>query len=665
MEDRMRSKRILFLGVFILAVAGPFWPAQEAAKVPAESTPIRVSKFGQYAGYSEAEYDSWVRSSQYVAMRDGVKLAVDVIRPAVKGQVGTGRFPVVWTHNRYRRAFKVMGRLITIADSMDAKNLLRNGYAVASVDCRGSGASFGRTLGAWTPEETQDAYEVTEWLAKQPWCDGKVGMFGGSYLGITQLMAASRKPPHLKAIFPAVPLFDLYAVGSQGGIFKDDFCRAWSELTKRFDTVDVAAPVDGDTNGALLKKAVEEHKGNRTLIEAFASLKYRNSRDELTGSMPALLWQPAGFIKEINESGIPMYLWGGWYDAFTRDVLLMFRNFTAPRKVTMGGWSHSPKDADILKEAYTLLAVEQWRWFDYWLKGIDNGIMSEPPIHYQVMVGPKQNLWMTASAWPLPEAKAVSYYFEKGKSGSVNSVNDGHLAKPLPVGEDAKDAYRTDYSATSGTSTRWDNTVGGGFSYPDMAANDAKGLTYTTAPLPGEVSVIGHPVVHLWVSSTAADGDFFAYLEEVTPEGASRYITEGALRASHRAVQDPPYDNLGLPYHRSFDSDVKALTPGKPVELVFDLEPTAKVFRAGHRIRLTVTCADKDNAETPALDPPPMVTVFRGAGRASYVSLPVVGPAEAEAAEESSLVTVLLVALLLVVLVIALTVFLRSRVKKP
>ncbi|MDP2915080.1 MAG: CocE/NonD family hydrolase, partial [Candidatus Aminicenantes bacterium] len=364
----MRFRRVFCFGLLVLVLTGPFITSQEAAKKTvkgrafaaevdprakpgaltrdvntrlstAEADPqtkpgapaaapaavdtaagqTRVSKFGQYEGFSEAKYDSWIRTSQYLTMRDGVKLAIDIIRPAVKGKMADEPLPVVWTHNRYRRAFTIQGRLICIADSSDIRNLLKHGYIAASADCRGSGASFGKVVGIWTPEETQDAYEITEWLAKQPWSDGKVGMFGGSYLGVTQLMAASKKPPHLKAIFPAVPLFDMYSVGAQGGIFKEDFVRTWSELTRRFDLEEIAAPVDGDKDGVLLKKAIEEHKGNRSLIAAMSPLKFRNSRDELTGAMPNLAWQPASYVKEINESGIPMYLWSGWYDAFTRD----------------------------------------------------------------------------------------------------------------------------------------------------------------------------------------------------------------------------------------------------------------------------------------------------------------------------------------------------------
>ena len=598
-------------------------------------------------------------------MRDGVRLAIDIIRPAKDGKAVYKPLPVVWTHNRYRRAYELKDRLISVADSPDIRNLLRHGYVAASVDSRGSGASFGKALGVWTPEETQDAYEITEWLAKQPWCDGKIGMFGGSYLGVTQLMAASKKPPHLKAIFPVVALFDLYGVGNSGeGVPRDDMTKQWSELTRRLDLEMIAAPVDNDKSGVLLKKAVEDHKANRSLISILAPLKFRNGLDEVTGARPYLEWAPSGYIKEINEAGVPMYLWGGWFDAFDKDTFLMYRNFTGSKRLTVGAWSHSPKDPDIVKDEFMTLAVEEIRWFDYWLKGIDNGIMNEPPIHYQVMLEPKKNFWKIASQWPVPEAKTVDYYFGNGRSGSVSSANDGFLVKKAPAGSSGSDSYRVDYTATSGTTSRWDNAVGGGFGYPDMSTNDTRGLTYTTRPLTGDVVMTGHPLVRLRVSSTATDGEFFAYLEEVDIEGASRYISEGAIRASCRALNDPPYDNLGLPYHRSYDTDVSPVKPGEIVELDFDLEPTSKVFVKGSRIRLTITCADKDNVTPEAVDPPPTVTVYRNAAHASFVSLPIASSSEVESTAKFSLVSVFFLVLIIIIVVIAFTLFVRSRIGK-
>jgi len=642
---------LVFLAGCLLTVS---LPSQEQAGE-------QVSKFGEYKGYSEATYDSWVRFSQYLAMRDGVKLAIDIIRPAKAGKVHEEPLPVIWQHTRYRRSVVVDGKVRHLGDSGLNQPLLKHGYIMASADVRGAGASFGSWNGIFTKEETEDAYEINEWLASQPWCDGNVGMLGGSYLGITQLMAASTKPPHLKALFPIVALYDMYYVARSNGVFFDDFLRTWSELTRQLDTEIVAAPVIGDEEETLLKAAIEEHKQSRPLIEIFAPLEFRDSKDKFTGAYPYKEWGPAGFTEEINASGIPMYLWCGWFDSFTRDGFQMYRNFTAPRKIVMGAWSHSPRDPEIAKEEYGLVAVESLRWFDYWLKGIDNGIMNEDPICYHVMNGPKDNSWQSATEWPIPESMPAKYHFHEGPSGSVASVNDGVLRTDMPKGSNAADEYTVDFSTTTGTATRMDNAVGGQFNYPDMTANDEKGLTYTTPPLTEDLEITGNVVAHLWVSSTASDGDFFLYLEEVDAEGVSHYVTEGTMRASHRALHEPPYDNLGNPYHRSYKEDVMDLTPGEPVELAFDGHPTSNIFNAGHRIRITITCADKDNAATPVLSPPPTVRVYRNKAQASYVLLPVKGAQPAEEEADLSLLLIVFVVVLIVVVVIVVTMSMRKK----
>lgn len=621
-----------------------------------------VSQLGKYKGYSQEQYDSWVRSSFYITMRDGVKLAADVIRPAVNGEVNEKPLPLIWTHTRYRRAVEHNGEIRSAADTSASHVLLKYGYILASVDVRGSGASFGKWDGIFTQEESRDAYEITEWFASQPWCDGNIGMSGGSYLGVTQLMAAGTKPPHLKAIFPMVAFFDLYEVGYPGGIFYDDLVKTWSELTQVLDTQEVAAPVDSDQDKKMLEAAVELHRSNRLLIDIIAPLKYRDSRDDSTGAYPYREWHPAGYIQEINETNIPIYLWCGWFDAFTKHGFLMLKNFSNPKKFIIGAWSHSPRDPEIVQDEFSLFVVEQLRWFDYWLKGIDNGIMDEPLIHYHLMKSPKKNEWKTARQWLLPEANSIKYYFHSGPSGSVESINDGILSSEAPESSQGKDEYTVDYTTTTGKSTRWDNTVGGNFSYPNMTKNDQKGLTYTTPPLKEDTEITGHPIVHLWISSTAEDGDFFVYLEEVEQNGKSFYITEGCLRASHRKIHEPPYEYMGLPFHRSYESDLVPLTPGEPDELVFDLIPTSNLFEVGNRIRVTITCADKDNALTPEIIPPPQVSIFRNAEQASFISLPIVtGRPEEEA--ETSFYLLYAMILLVFVLVIAFWFYFRSRIR--
>lgn len=652
------------------------WILISALSLPASCAPSqdegKISRFGEYKGYSEPAYDSWVRTSQYLTMRDGVRIAVDVIRPAKGGKAAEEKLPVIWSHNRYRRASLRDGKIFSVVDSPLYQSFIRYGYILANADVRGSGASFGTWTGIFTPEESRDAYEITEWLASQPWCDGNVGMFGGSYLGITQLMAASTRPPHLKAIFPLVALFDLYAVAYHNGVFFDDFIRTWSDLTMDLDNTPGVAPVDGEDGEALLRAALEEHAGNRRLIDILTPLRFRDARDEPTRARLYYEWQPAGHIKEINESGIPMYVWGGWFDSFTKDCILIYRNFAGPKRLVMGAWSHSPGDPEVGREEYTLAITEALRWFDRWLKGIPNGIMDEPPVRYQLMKGLKQNEWRTAAEWPAADAVEVPYYFGGGPTGSIVSVNDGVLDTMPPAGGTGRDEYRVDYTTTSGKTSRWDNAVGGGFGYGDMTENDRKGLTYTTPPLAASLNVTGHPVVHLWVNSTAEDGDVFVFLEEVDAQGASHYVSEGAIKVSHRALNEPYYDNLGLPFHRSHAEDARPAKPGKPVELVFDLQPTSNLFDAGNRVRITVVGADVDNALPASQDPPPTVTVYRGKKMASYVGLPVVGakvegavkPDEQTVGEAGFSLAIALLMVGIVILVIVFAVWMRRRFRK-
>ena len=205
----------------------------------------------------------------------------------------------------------------------------------------------------------------------------------------------------------------------------------------------------------------------------------------------------------------------------------------------------------------------------------------------------------------------------------MHSTNDGTLGTTHPAETTGQDDYTLNYSTTSGTTSRWSNGYGQPFGYGNMLPNDQKGLTYTTPRLTENTEVTGHPVAHLWVTSKAKDADFFVYLEEIDEFGGSQYVTEGTLRASHRALSNPGFNNLSLPFHRSYKKDSVPLGE-EPVELVFDLHPTSNIFNAGSRIRITITGADRDNAATPEQTPSPVVSILRNSAHASYVTLPLV-----------------------------------------
>jgi len=609
-------KTVLSVGLVLLLVLFAGMPA--LAPTAAQS-PDRVSRFGEYRGYSEPLYDDWVRVSQYVPARDGTRLAVDIFRPAVDGEPVSDPLPVIWTFHRYHRArIDRDGTLTTILDQApELEQIIRYGYVVAAADVRGGGASFGTRAGEFTRQEALDAYDLTEWFAAQPWSNGSIGMYGLSYLGITQYTAASTQPPHLKAIFPMMAMFDLYTFVYPGGVFNENFVRNWGGNTILLDKLLPAAPVDDDPDGELRAAAMAEHVDNTNIYTLATANLFRDSRENTGGAALFTELSPSTYIDEINASGVAIYHLGGWFDMYPRDALLWFANLTVPQKIVMTPWSHNGSGG------FDLMA-EHLRWFDYWLKGIDNGIIDEPPIVYNVMGAPRGAAWRTADEWPLPQTRPTAYYFHAGPSGSVESINDGLLLAEPPEAGHSQDAYAVDYSTTTGDTTRWTDGFGGGYGYADMRPNDEKSLTYTTPPLETDLEITGHPVAHLWVESTAGDGDFFVYLEEVDRLGHSKYITEGVLRASHRATADAPWNDLGLPFHRSFEADIIPLPDGTPVELVFDLQPTSNVFDAGNRIRVTVTGADADTFQTPQLDPPPTVTVHRATGYPSHIVLPVI-----------------------------------------
>ena len=625
--SRLRRRILIFGAAALIVSAAVTIPAEGFRPFsPEAQAEEKISRLGEYRGYSSPAYDSWVRESVYIPMRDGVKIALDIFHPAQNGKAAEEKLPVVWDLRRYLRASirngKAVGLFVQRGPYMTA--LLKQGYVLVSADSRGTGASFGIWEGPWSETEARDAYDVTEWLAAQPWSNGRIGMVGSSYEGTNQLMAAAMKPPHLKAIMPAMAMFDIYDLVYPGGIFRKDLVDSWTLFTKEIDLMRVPAPVDADLDGKLVQEARLLHSKNRLAGDIIAPLKFRDDVDPQSGRMIFRDWQPAGHIKEIRDSGAAIYLLCGWYDIYIRDGFQMFKNLGPRFKMTVMDCSHSPEDPSIVPEAVKILTSEQLRWFDYWLKGIDNGVAAEPPIQYQTRIEGSERIWRSSDRWPLPETKVQSYFFNAGSSGSIASVNDGKLAADIPREKQGRDSYTVNFTTTSGLSTRWDNGVSGNFDYPDMVFNDAKALTYTTEPLAEDIEVTGHPVLHLWIDSTAVDGDFIVYLEEVDAKGFSRYVSEGCLRASHRVLSGSPYDDLGLPYHGSLRAEAVPLTPGQPAELVFDLLPVSNVFNAGNRIRIAVVCADRDNLETTAVDPAPQIGLYRNSKFASRLDLPVV-----------------------------------------
>ena len=203
-------------------------------------------------------------------------------------------------------------------------------------------------------------------------------------------------------------------------------------------------------------------------------------------------------------------------------------------------------------EALGLLPRRDLRWYDYWLKGIDNGIMKEAPINYFTMGASEGREWRSAWDWPVPGTRSTKYYFGAGSSGSVESLNDGKLSTRAPSSRTGEDVYTVE-NFTLPLVDRWSSTTMESLSV-DWTALDNVSLTYTTAALKADTRITGYPVAHLWVSCNVTNADFFVYLEEIDENGVSTNVSDGLLRASHRSVNEPPWDDMGLPWHRSYSA---------------------------------------------------------------------------------------------------------------
>jgi uncharacterized protein len=579
--------------------------AEDGSTASNASTVNRVSRPGEYTGYSDAIYDDkYELTSRYVQVSDGTRLAMDLYRPKDKptGKVIDTRLPVLWMHTPYNRRYSNDKKALTGENYPGtAARLVKYGYVVAIVDFRGLYASYGHNVaynrGEWLTAARRDAYDITEWLAGQPWSNGNIGMWGCSATGGSQLQAATTAPPHLKAIFPMSCEFDAYPFRVPGGMApaKNAGAGAPAKAQSGQQSRDAAAePVDADTDRSQLKQAIADHAGT---VESEGYAPYRDSAAEAITDQGAQPWwiksSPHNYLDKIKASKTAMYLAANWDEGTTKHgAFFTFNNVANPAKLIVGPAGHCGWSAVQSQTGFDI-TVEERRFFDYWLKGIDNGIMKEDRVYYYTYNAPAGSEWRSAGQWPLPNEKRTKYYLGKGS-----------LSTTAPTAADQKEETTVAYDVTPTNMT-------------------TKGLAYVTAPLSSDVQVTGHPTINLWVSSTAADGDFIATIQDVAPDGtATSYNVNGRVRASLRKLQKAPYNNLGLPWHGFRQADVNPLTPGQPVELEFDILPISTIFKAGHSMRLVINFADARS--TPRLDPAPKVTIYGDSAHRSYVTLPII-----------------------------------------
>ena len=606
-----------------------------AVSVSASSDAARVVP-APYTKNGESEPAKFRSMSRYLTMRDGVKVAISIYLP--DSIPDGGRVPTMLHQTRYWRSFAYRWPLSIIKEPIPrgligtyATRFLASGYAWVDVDVRGSGASFGNRPYAYSPEEIRDGAEIVEWIIRQPWSNGKVGALGISYGGAAAELLLVNQHPAVKAVAPLFSGFDLYSeIAFPGGIHLTWFTKTWTYINSQLDQNSLpfagwmanlfirgVQPVDNDSGDSLLIKALQEHRSNWSPHKEALGITFRDDvpPSQATSNIDEL--SSRRYAKEIDQSGAAIYSYSGWFDGGYQ-LAAIRRHLTyhnSSNKLILGPWDHGGKrNISPFSKGPSQFdhQGELLKFFDYHLKGLDDGITGEAPIHYFTM---GEERWKTTATWP-PPATRNSYYL-----GSHHS-----LIPTSPEVSQGDDQYEVDTGAGTGVQSRWDTLVGKPLTdpYPDRTSQDERLLCYTSAPLEQDLEVTGHPIATLFLRSTTTDAAIFVYLEDVDGEGNVTYVTEGMLRTLHRQLRDSTTEPLSSLPHRTFKrQDALPLQNDEVARLVFDLLPTSYQFKQGHRIRLALAGADKDHfARVPVSKP--TFTLFHTQPYPSHLDLPVI-----------------------------------------
>lgn len=489
--------------------------------------------------------------SEMLPMRDGVKLATDTYLPE-----GEGPWPVLLSRTPYNKnGFAGASRAVG-----------RRGYVLVAQDIRGRFASEGEdwpvfSHGGW--EEHRDGYDTVEWVAKQKWCDGKIGTFGSSAGGVVQNMMAPSRPPHLTCQWVNVAYSSMYHQAAyQGGAFRKSMLEGWL-------------------------------KGNRFSPENLKLIRAHPEYDEL--------WEEFDPERMASRVNVPVMFVGGWYDIFGQGTINSFvtiqnkgdKGARGKCKLVMGPWAHGGFSDLVYPNSNTPPEADRQKWFDAWLKNDGKGADNIPPVHYYVMGDPTDpdapgNEWRTGDAWPIP-AEHIPVYLH----------SDGSLRRKPPEEKEASRSYKYDPKNPVPTVGGANLLLPKGPKDQRKVENRPDVLLFASKPLPKPVEVTGRIKVILWASSSAPDTDFTAKLTDVYPDGRSMLLLDGIIRARYR---------------NGFEKSV-LMKSGTVYKFEIDLWSTSIIFNRGHRIRVAIS-----SSNSPRFEPNPNTGEHSGHGERTAVA---------------------------------------------
>jgi putative CocE/NonD family hydrolase len=521
---------------------------------------LKLRVVALHLGLAMPAFSAVVDKNVMIPMSDGVRLAADVYRPDAPGA-----FPVILTRTPYDKRnpehrYEFAGRLFA-----------SQGFVYVVQDVRGKFDSEGE----YYPyvNEARDGHDTIEWVGMQEWSTGRVGTYGFSYWGSTQWLPAPYGSEHLKAMVPIVTSQNIYPRWIYNGIFRyndvlfwhyGNTCRTHREL----EGVDIA-------------KAVR----HVPLIQADAALgvDLPPFRDWIRHPVPGEYWDAVRVDDKVDRIKAPALIIDGWYDYYLDLALEDFNRMRTTggspearsTRILIGPWTHETvseftdvsfgDDADFMQQIAVML-----RWFNYWLKGEDDGIMTEDPITIFVM---GKNEWRSEEEWPLARTQYEKYYLHS--NGSANSLSGDGLLNIEPPGNEPPDRFSYDPAdpvpSVGGTSIYGEAKAGPKDQRDVEERNDV--LVYSTPPLTEDIEVTGPVKLMLYASSSALDTDFSAKLVDVFPDGKAINLQAGMVRARYRDSFDVP----------------TLLDTGTIYEFEVKIGSTSNLFKKGHRIRLEVS----------------------------------------------------------------------------
>ncbi len=520
-------------------------------------------------------YGYRIVENEWIMMPDGCRLAARIWIP---DECHSQPVPAILEYLPYRKRGGTGAR-----DNITFDHFARAGYAGVRVDIRGNGESDGLMEDEYTARELDDGTHVIAWIAKQDWCDGNVGMIGHSWGGFNGLQIAALQPPALKAIITSCSTDDRYNddIHYMGGCLNNDN-TTWSQQMLAYSS----RPPDPAIVGDEWRSKWLQRLDNMPMLAA--NWLRHQRRDEF--------WKHGSVCEDYSDIKAAVLAVGGWHDCYTNAIPRLLEGLTSPAKGIIGPWEHAYPHLARVTPGFDFLG-EAVRWWDFWLKGINNGVDRDPALRAYLMEaatpsvknGIRHGHWVKEDIWPAPSISPLVFHTAENGGLDSSASDDGEVTISTP--QDTGLAF-----GNFCPGMRVDDELPG-----DQRDDDAKSVLFETAPLEEPLTILGFPELELEVACDRPVGFVAARLCDVAPDGASTRVSHNPLNLTHRNSHETPED----------------LQPGAFYKVKFKLCAAGYVFPKGHRIRLALS-----STYWPALWPTPEAATLTLRLAGSSLTLP-------------------------------------------